>query len=53
MLSEWSEKDDKILFKHRLALVDEERQEGLKILTEGWKWAQKSRKTSKLKVQIS
>ena len=44
MLKEWSEKDDQILFKHRLALVDEDRQEGLKILTEGWKWAQKRRK---------
>ena len=40
MLKEWSEQDDDLLFKHRLALLDTE--EGLKLKTEGWKWAERN-----------
>ena len=42
MVGEFSEKDDSVLFKHRLdTLVDSESRDGLCLLTAGWQWASK------------
>ena len=42
MLKDWSQQDDSLLFLGRLALLDTE--EGLKLKTEGWKWAQRNKR---------